>query len=171
VKRAILKPDAIPSQFDWTIVKKVRKPPAKRHIDEPEPEAAESHVAKRQCNNETHEDVQQESSAENQLVEHPGSIVPENFGSVEQHYTCATKHVTDHDYNNEPVSIDLQLVAARQRIEELESEVNILQMSKFGIERFSNNSKLIRFYTGFPSYECMKNFYSCIVSHTLVMRT
>lgn len=67
--------------------------------------------------------------------------------------------------------MDEQLSAARQQITELESQISVLHDMKFGIQRFANDPKLIAFYTGFHSYDCLKNFYYCIVSHAETMRT
>ena len=81
------------------------------------------------------------------------------------------KRVADHDYNTAPQTIEEQLYAARKRIAELEVQACWLQVSKFGTERFTSSPKLIRFYTGFPNYECLKIFYQCIVPHVMTMLT
>ena len=54
-----------------------------------------------------------------------------------------------------------------KRIQELEA----LEIEKFGLEPFSSDPNLIRFYTGFPSYELLQAFYAAILPHAAVMDT
>ena len=74
-----------------------------------------------------------------------------------------------HDYHIPPTSTAEQLEYARKRIQELEALVEKLEVEKFGLERFSRDPSLIRFYTGFPSYELLKAFYAAISPHAAVM--
>jgi hypothetical protein len=77
----------------------------------------------------------------------------------------------DHDYHEKSSSVEDQLDAARNRILELESQLATMRIERFGLERFSTDVEKIRFYTGFPSYDCLKKFYECIAPHALNMRT
>lgn len=74
----------------------------------------------------------------------------------------ASYQYSDHDYVVAPISVEDQLQAAQRRISELETEVHLLRISRFALQRFSNNPTLIKFYTGFPSYDCLANFFRCI---------
>ena len=49
--------------------------------------------------------------------------------------------------------------------------VEKLEIEKSGLERFSNDLNLIRFYTGFPSYELLKAFCASISLHAAVIIT
>lgn len=51
---------------------------------------------------------------------------------------------------------------AQKQIEELTSQINILRIYKFGVERFSTDDEDIRFYTGFLSYRHLCNFFEFI---------
>ena len=42
-----------------------------------------------------------------------------------------------------------------EKIQELETNLSI---SRFGLERFSKDNALVRFYTGFPTYDHLKLF-------------
>ena len=47
--------------------------------------------------------------------------------------------------------------------------VEKLEVEKVVLDRFSNDPNLIRFHTGFPSYELLKVFYAAISPHGAVM--
>ena len=55
----------------------------------------------------------------------------------------------DHDYVQLPLSLEEQLEAARQEIARLTQENTSLRVERFGIQRYQNDPKLLRFYTGF----------------------
>lgn len=77
----------------------------------------------------------------------------------------------DHDYNTMPASVEEQLAAAQTELEICQSEIAKLKSERFGLERFSCDDKLIKFYTGFQSYDTLKTFYQCVSAHTQFMRT
>ena len=63
--------------------------------------------------------------------------------------------------------------AKEERIAMLEAELerekqkslslqNQLTLERFGVARFSNDNKLISFYTGFATYSMFRSFYECI---------
>ena len=47
----------------------------------------------------------------------------------------------------------------RQKIQELETN---LMISRFGMERFSKDNTLVRFYKGFPTYDHYKLFFELV---------
>lgn len=55
----------------------------------------------------------------------------------------------DHDYVQFPLPLEEQLEAARKEIAQLTQENNLLKASRFGLQRFQNDVKLLSFYTGF----------------------
>jgi len=56
----------------------------------------------------------------------------------------------DHNYTTEPQSVEEQLNAAKERIIDLEQKLSeSMKISRFGLERFSSNPSMIKFYTGF----------------------
>jgi hypothetical protein len=67
--------------------------------------------------------------------------------------------VPDHDYSDQPLPVEQLLVAANSKIEELEARLRSAEIERFGLERFSSNPQMIKFYTGFPTYKCLRNFF------------
>jgi hypothetical protein len=77
----------------------------------------------------------------------------------------------DHDYNDRAVPVQELLTAANKRIEELEERLRNMEVERFGLERFSSNPHMIKFYTGFPNYQCLKNFFIAITPYAVRMTT
>ena len=121
----------MPSVFNWSSTKPPRKSPTKRKA--PCPAAA--------------------GSAATAAVAVTDEIADTELQPV------GAEACGDHDYVAAPQSVDEQLAAAQQRISELESDVQSLRISRFSLQRFSNNPSLIKFYTGFPNYDCLANFF------------
>ena len=69
----------------------------------------------------------------------------------------------DHDYVQLPLPLGEQLEAAQQEIERLTRENDALRASRFGIQRFQNDAKLLTFYTGFS----VSNISKCIMVSSL----
>ena len=82
-----------------------------------------------------------------------------------------TKFYGDHNYAVEPSSVQDQLEAARLQMSELENLLERGRVQKFGLQRFSSEPKLLKFYTGFESYETLMNFFVCISQHAYSMQT
>ena len=72
------------------------------------------------------------------------------------------------EVDNEP-----EATTKEERIATLEAELerekqksaslqNQLTLERFGVTRFSNDKKLISFYTGFATYSMFLSFYECI---------
>lgn len=57
--------------------------------------------------------------------------------------------------------------SSEAKIQELEAN---LKISRFGLERFSKDNALVRFYTGFPTYDHFKLFFE-LVKPTAVLKT
>ena len=77
----------------------------------------------------------------------------------------------DHDYSDSPVPVEQLLQACHRRIEELESRLEAVNVERFGLERFSSNTHMIKFYTGFPNYECLSNFFRAIAPVAVNVKT
>lgn len=77
----------------------------------------------------------------------------------------------DHDYSDSPVPVEQLLHACHRRIEELESRLEAVNVERFGLERFSANPQMIKFYTGFPNYECLSNFFRAIAPIAVNVKT
>lgn len=77
----------------------------------------------------------------------------------------------DHDYHTTPASVEEQLQAAHLHIQNCENIIAKLQAERFGLHRFAGDDKLIKFYTGFQSYDILCTFFRCISEHTQSMRT
>ena len=75
-----------------------------------------------------------------------------------------------HDHLYSKPTLESQILETKKKIEELEKEIQLLRLEKFGLERFSSDCELIRFYTGFRSYECLKAIFIWLerTSQTLV---
>jgi hypothetical protein len=138
-KRRDLKPDAVPSVFNWSKQKAVRKPPTSRHEPSYKAEASQS-------------------------VAMVSPVTENTQGSV-------FLFPSDHDYDCKPTSVVDQLKAAQEQLAVRDSSMEQLRGQLFGLQRFSNDKKLIKFYTGFVSYELLINFYHSIAQHALSART
>ena len=148
-KRAVLCADAVPSVFEWSSTKPYRKPPTHR---EPPSAAAGAPTPSTSF-----------SAASGGLLDDPtGDIQP----------TAHAPASCDVDYVVEGQSVDDKLEAAQQRIIELESELaESVRISRFGLERFSASPNMIKFYTGFPTYEGLLTFFRCIALYVSNMIT
>ncbi|XP_069494855.1 uncharacterized protein [Ambystoma mexicanum] len=62
----------------------------------------------------------------------------------------------DHCYDIPPISESEMLVAAREEITRLQQRTAVLEGKLFFLERFSNDSSMIYFYTGFRDYDALK---------------
>ena len=76
--------------------------------------------------------------------------------------TLATGLSADHDYGCRPTTEAEKLKAAHEYIALLEAKLKCQQIEKFGLERFSSDPDMIRFYTGFTSYTLMKGFFHAL---------
>jgi len=80
--------------------------------------------------------------------------------------------VPDHDYAVGPQSLEDRLSAASDRIAQLECKLSeAMKISRFGLERFSTNPSMIKFYTGFTTYNSLLTFFRCIVMYVATMIT
>jgi hypothetical protein len=150
-----LKPTAVPSVFQWTTEKPKRKPPTQRRTNIPAAAgSASALIATTSASGDT-VSIDVEPADDSQDV------------SV----TSPTNYLGDHDYADKPLTIEEQLDAARHYISDLENKLANRQPERFGLERFSCDDQKIRFYTGFPSYELLTKFYTCIVPHIQAMQT
>ncbi|XP_075470481.1 uncharacterized protein LOC142502819 [Ascaphus truei] len=70
-----------------------------------------------------------------------------------------TTSVLDHCYDLPPVSETDMLQAAREEIARLQQRTTALEGNIFFLERFSNDSSLIQFYTGFKDYTTLKDVF------------
>ena len=68
----------------------------------------------------------------------------------------------DHDYSVSQQPSDEQLIASQKKIEEVEAKCAMLQGKAFFLERFSNDSRSIQFYTGFKDYATLKAVFYAI---------
>lgn len=75
----------------------------------------------------------------------------------------------------EAVSLKLKLLELQEQLARKEKECEQLRqqlvLEKFGIERFSTDNKLIKFYTGFKDYEVLYTFYSYIYNSANTMKS
>jgi len=82
-----------------------------------------------------------------------------------------TSSAGDHDYSAMPTTTEEKLHHAQMYIADCETKIAELQAEMFSLKRFSSDPKLIKFYTGFPSYETLINFYRCLTPHIQTMTT
>ncbi|XP_078515803.1 uncharacterized protein LOC144781052 [Lissotriton helveticus] len=73
--------------------------------------------------------------------------------------TMETVSFLDHCYDIPPMSDSEMLVAAREEIARLQQRTALLEGKLFFLERFSNDSNMIYFYTGFMDYVTLKAFF------------
>ena len=76
---------------------------------------------------------------------------------------ATSNNVNLHDYCVQPRSTEEKLEAALQRIAELEDVVQQQTVEQFGISRFTHDSELTRFYTGFQTYEVFRVFLKALL--------
>lgn len=89
--------------------------------------------------------------------------------------TSGATVTADHDYVCMPPNDSEKLKAACDYISQLETKLKKLEsereIEKFGLERFSTNPDMIRFYTGFTSYKLLKSFFNAVSPFCLNMIT
>ncbi|XP_060911932.1 uncharacterized protein LOC132988510 [Labrus mixtus] len=94
-------------------------------------------------------------------IPEPGEVITEAAGSTQD----ADKPedmpapLADHDYVKLPVSVAEQLEAAQREIAKLTEETDELLVSRFCLQRFQDDAKLLTFYTGFQDYVTLKCVY------------
>jgi len=101
------------------------------------------------------------------------------YGSVAENVNATSCTQSDvpatcqYDHENAVclICVEEQLEAAKLYIDQCEMKIASLSAQKIGIERFSNDPKLIKFYTGFQSYEILSNFYHSISPYVMSMKT
>ncbi|XP_030070829.1 uncharacterized protein LOC115477858 isoform X2 [Microcaecilia unicolor] len=76
----------------------------------------------------------------------------------------------DHCYDISPTSESEMLDAARKEITRLQQQTEVLEGKLFFLERFSNDSSLIHFYTGFKDYATLKALFLSLKPTTLNMK-
>lgn len=76
-----------------------------------------------------------------------------------------------HDYCAAPQTAEDKLKSALEYINKLEEIISKQKIDNFGINRFSDDPDMVRFYTGFTSYNLFKFFYDSIVLHAVEMIT
>ena len=64
-------------------------------------------------------------------------------------------------------TLEAELEREKQKCAALQNQ---LTMERFGITRFTNDNKLIPFYTGFATYAMFLSFYECIEPTTKNMQ-
>lgn len=78
----------------------------------------------------------------------------------------------DHDYCVRSMgTLEQQLAAAESYLQQCEEKVASLMNERFGLQRYANDDALVKFYTGFHSYEMLVNFHRCISCCVEGMRT
>ncbi|XP_029454331.1 uncharacterized protein LOC115089974 isoform X2 [Rhinatrema bivittatum] len=75
----------------------------------------------------------------------------------------------DHCYDMPPISESEMLDAARKEITRLQQRIEVLEGKLFFLERFSNDSSIIHFYTGFKDYATLKAMFSSLKPTTVNM--
>ncbi|KAM4665226.1 uncharacterized protein O3C94_013112 [Discoglossus pictus] len=73
-----------------------------------------------------------------------------------------TASILDHCYDLPPKTDSEMLQAAREEIARLQQQNAALKRNIFFLERFSNDSSLIQFYTGFKDYVTLKEVFSSL---------
>ncbi|CAC5422034.1 unnamed protein product [Mytilus coruscus] len=154
--RKCLKPEAVPSVFDWKLNESSRKAPTPRQslfkkmkVDDRE---------------DGHEMVVEESVCE---VHNSQSVEHENEMSCDSniHAGCLEKiEKLEHEVQQK----DSEL---KDKTYELASLNQKLQMERFGVTRFSFDHEMIEFYTGFPTFDLFLIFYSVIKPTATRMKT
>ena len=148
VKKQVLRWTAVPSVFNWSRTGRTRKPPAVRQST---------------C-----------SAAVGSVPSDPPAdpcVLQEVIMETETSAQLSSESQFDHDYTAAPRTVDAKLEAAQKRIEQLEAELQSMNVSRFGLERFSGNKTMIKYYTGFPTYLCLITFFNSIVQHAASMLT
>lgn len=90
------------------------------------------------------------------------SVQPVLQTQTEQTETMETVSFLDHCYDIPPMSDSEMLVAAREEIARLQQRTALLEGKLFFLERFSSDSNMIYFYTGFMDYVTLKAFFASL---------
>ncbi|XP_069064834.1 uncharacterized protein [Pleurodeles waltl] len=90
------------------------------------------------------------------------SVQPVLQTQSEQTKTMETVSFLDHCYDIPPMSDSEMLVAAREEIARLQQRTALLEGKLFFLERFSNDSNMIYFYTGFMDYVTLKAIFESL---------
>jgi len=110
------------------------------------------------------------ATTESEEVPVPSTSTAGDVTDVEESFPSVP--AGDHDYSVQRQPLEEQLQAAQQRIKDLETELaEASTLSTFGLHRFSSNPAMIKFYTGFISYDCLVFFYRSIASEAAAMKT
>ncbi|XP_071173225.1 uncharacterized protein [Mytilus edulis] len=154
--RKCLKPEAVPSVFDWKLNESSRKAPTSR----------QSLFKKMKVDDREDEDemVVEDSVCE---VHNSQSVDHENDMSCDSniHADCLEKiEKLEHVVQQK----DSEL---KDKTYELASLNQKLQMERFGVTRFSYDHEMIEFYTGFPTFDLFLIFYSAIKPTATRMKT
>lgn len=150
--RRLLKRGAVPSKFDWTSEPKVRRNII-RHIerdmqtDGSEPES--------EINNTPIKDTQKE---EIQALQAELLATKKQLAESQNETAAAIREVQVMKDKAETIKAQADKEIAYLKRQAAEQ----LALLKFGLERFSSDKDSIRFYTSFPSYEHLRNFFDFV---------
>lgn len=86
---------------------------------------------------------------------------PSTSMEVDLEAACARPSLPDHDYVCPPANPSEQLVAALAEIQRLQGELENSKKDTL-IEKLSKSDSQVRFYTGFPDYRTLMDFFQCI---------
>uniref|UniRef100_A0A8C5Q909 THAP-type domain-containing protein n=1 Tax=Leptobrachium leishanense TaxID=445787 RepID=A0A8C5Q909_9ANUR len=132
-----LKPTSVPCIFQWTTNDLMEQPP-------PSP--------KRNLGN---------NLAKNTLQPIlPSQVLPPKVKSSLPNVWTTSVH--DHCYDLPPMTEAEMLDAAREEIARLQQRSVALEKNLFFLERFSSDSSLVHFYTGFKDYATLKDVFSTL---------
>ncbi|XP_020482320.1 uncharacterized protein [Labrus bergylta] len=101
----------------------------------------------------------------NQKGEAAGNVTIEVTESTEEEADLQPEIVVtsapyaDHDYIHLSPPLEEQLMAARQEISRLTEEKKMLLESRFCLQRFQDDARLLYFYTGFQDYGTLNSVY------------
>ena len=139
-----LKAGAVPSQFAWTKSTQERPQNKLENLRR----VNEQQAQKEQRQSFVHslrEDVELDEVTESAVVEASAGDQP--IGEM------ATDGLENENIQPVELTAEEQIKILKDKIKDLEEEVEYLNESKFGAENISKNSELLSFYTGFVSKE------------------
>nr|XP_033809036.1 uncharacterized protein LOC117364183 isoform X2 [Geotrypetes seraphini] len=143
--RRNLKPNCIPSVFFWS----------KDAVLQPPPSSPKTRKLGKNKN--SLESIMPASQIQAQKTE-------------QLHLPLWSSSSLDHCYDVSPISESEMLDAARKEITRLQQQTEVLEGKLFFLERFSNDSSLINFYTGFRDYATLKDLFLSLKPTTLNMK-
>ncbi|XP_069122756.1 uncharacterized protein [Argopecten irradians] len=149
VSRRCLRPQAVPSVFDWTQAGSTRKPPAVRHSRP----LQELHSTSSTLNSNTTYTMDDEPSETDAVTECSEPEDPTLVCGSTNSGTCIA------NLKERLLEKELELRAKEEEIKRLKHRV---ELERFGITRFTFDNNMIEFYTGFPTYDVFIGFYSAI---------